>query len=102
MSHQVGEFQPAVAGHLENGIVEPGSQLPDAGGLAAACGTEDIERFLRIKEPDDHVPAGFMEDIGRVNGRSVGRRLSVTFDQCTGSLAAEDVARVQIGGLKSA
>ena len=94
MAHEVGKLQPPVARDFKHGIVEPGAQLLDAGGLAAARGAEDVERVARVEEPDNEVAARLMEDVAGVDGRGVTGGRGLALDDCAAFLAAKYLPRV--------
>ena len=100
MTNQVGKFQPPVPGNLKDRIVKPGCQLLDACRLTAACGAEDVQRFLWVEKPDHNIAAGLMENIVVVNGRGIGRGSSVALDQRAGRFAAKDLTGIEVGSFQ--
>ena len=100
MAHEVGELEPPVARDFKDGVVEPGGQLLDAGGLAAARGAEDVERVARVEEPDNEVAAGLMEDLAGVEGRGVAGGAGIALDDSAALFTAEYLPGVQLDRLQ--
>ena len=102
MSCEISELQPAVSRHLEQGIIQACSQLFDTRCFPATGRAKDVQGFLRGKQPDDDVPAGFMEQVIGVQPGGIQRGGGISFDGSTGRIAAKNLASIQFDDLKPA